>query len=51
MKSFSEMIVESGVGGWRFKEIDQLSADEVYIHLVSEDGYEYKGIITGVMDE
>ena len=50
MKSFSSRQA-CIVGGWRFKEIDQLSADEVYIHLVSEDGYEYKGIITGVMDE
>ena len=40
-----------GVGGWEIFEIDQLGPDEVYVHLKDEDGGEYKGIITGVMDE
>ena len=31
---------------WIVKDIDQLSEDEVFIHLKDGD-YEYKGIITG----
>ena len=34
---------------WIIQDIDQLSADEVFVHLKDGD-YEYKGIITGVME-
>ena len=40
------------VDGWVIVEIDQLSADEVFIHIKTKDGdYEYEGIITESSDE
>tara|TARA_R100000231_G_scaffold31937_1_gene28047 strand:- start:192 stop:338 length:147 start_codon:yes stop_codon:yes gene_type:complete len=42
------------VDGWVIVEIDQLSADEVFIHIKTSqpDGdFEYEGIITGGSDE
>ena len=37
------------MSNWIIKDIDQLSADEVFVHLKVGD-YEYKGILTGVME-
>ena len=36
--------------GWEIVEIDQIASDEVFVHIKYDD-YEYKGIITGDVDE
>ena len=45
----SESITVNGIN-WVIVDIDQLSADEVFIHIKDGD-FEYKGIITGGLDE
>ena len=42
------------MNGWKIVDIDQISSDEVFVHIKYSDEYdkfEYKGIITGDVDE